>query len=97
MISFVLQNAPKRQATDIYCLAADGFVNQNMVTEDFKLPNATFILDQFHLFDSILPKRFGRDTFDKLKADLHRMASSLNSSQFENAYGKAQRNLVLRC
>ena len=47
-------------------LAADGAVNQKIVREKFHLPNAHFMVDQWHLFDSVLPKRFGDVHFNSI-------------------------------
>ena len=52
----------------IHVIAADGFINQDCVTNKFALPNATYMCDSWHLFDSILPKRFGVDTFNLIKS-----------------------------
>ena len=67
MIQFVLKNSNKRSNENIHVIAADGFINQDCVTNKFGLPHATYMCDTWHLFASILPKRFGVDTFNMIK------------------------------
>ena len=45
--------------------------------------------DTWHLFDSILPKRFGVDTFNCIKSYLQSMCYCKTEAQFEQAYDKA--------
>ena len=89
MIQFVLKNSKKRTSENINVIAADGFINQDCVTNKFGLPNATYMCDTWHLFDSILPKRFGVETFNLIKTYLQSMCYSKTESQFELAYMKA--------
>ena len=93
MIQFVLQNSKKRTNENINVIAADGFINQNCVTNKFGLPNATYMCDTWYLFDSILPKRFGVDTYNLIKTYLQSMCYSKTESQFEQAYNKAMKIL----
>ena len=55
----MITNSPKRKREKIYVVSADGFVTQDTVSEKFQMPNAIYMADQWHLFDSILMKRFG--------------------------------------
>ena len=49
--------------------------------------------DTWHLFDSILPKEFGIDTFNLIKIYLQSMCFSKTESQFEQAYAKGMKIL----
>ena len=83
------KNSKKRTNENIHVIAADGFINQDYVTNKFGLPNATYMCDTCHLFDSILPKRFGVDTYNLIRSHLQSMCYSKTKSQFEQAYTKA--------
>jgi len=89
MIQFVLKNSKKRTNETIHVIAADGFINQDCVTNKFGLPHAIYMCDTWHLFDSILPKRFGVSTFGVIKPYLQSMCYSKTESQFEEAFTKA--------
>ena len=89
MIQFVIKNSKKRTNENIHVIAADGFINQDCVTNKFGLPNAIYMCDMWHLFDSILPKRFGLETFNNLKTYLQHMVYSRTQALFEEAYNKA--------
>ena len=93
MIQFVLRNSKRRSNENIHVIAADGFINQDCVTNKFGLPNATYMCDVWHLFDSILPKRFGNETFNAIKTYLQSMCYSKTESHFEQAYNKAMKIL----
>ena len=88
MIQFVLKNSKNRTNENINVIAADGFINQDCVTNKFGLPNAIYMCDTWHLFDSILPKRFGIDTYNLIKTYLQNMCYAKTESQFEQAYEK---------
>ena len=90
MIQFIPKNSKKRTNENIPVIAADGFINQYCVTNKFGLPHATYMCDTCHLFDSILPKRFGIDTFGLIKAYLQIMGYSRTESQFEDSFSKAR-------
>ena len=70
-------------------IAADGFINQDCVTNKFGLPHAIYMCDTWHLFDSILPKHFGIDTFGLIKPYLQSMCYSRTESQFEESFSKS--------
>jgi len=89
MIQFVIKNSKKRTNETIHVVAADGFINQDCVTNKFGLPHATYMCDTWHLFDSILPKRFGIVTFGLIKSYLQLMCYSKTEVQFEEAFNKA--------
>ena len=89
MIQFVIKNSQKRTNETIHVVAADGFINQDCVTNKFGLPHATYMCDTWHLFDSILPKRFGVPTFTLIKSYLQLMCYSKTEVQFEEAFNKA--------
>lgn len=94
MIQFVLKNSRRRTNENIHVIAADGFINQDCVTNRFGLPNAIYMCDMWHLFDSILPKRFGLETFNNLKTYLKDMVYSRTQTLFEEAYNKAMNVLL---
>ena len=85
----MLQNSKKRTNETIHVVAADGFINQDCVTNKFGLPNAIYMCDTWHLFDSILPKRFGISTFELIKPYLQLKYYSKTESQFEESFNKA--------
>ena len=58
IINFILKNTNKRTKEDIYVLAADGIMEQNIVKQTLDLPNAVYMTDAYHLFSSTLPNRF---------------------------------------
>ena len=60
MLNFIISNSTNQKKENIYVVASDGFVDQDTVSEEFKMPNAIYMSYQWHLFDSILPKRFER-------------------------------------
>ena len=77
LLNFVLDtNFSSRSHQQIYVLAADGAVNQKIVRDTFLLPNAHFMADQWHLFDSVLPKRFGDVHFNSIKFFLRNMCNA---------------------
>ena len=80
MIQFVLKNSKRRTNKNIHVIATDEFINQDCVTNEFRLPNATYMCDTWHLFDSILPKRFGLETFNSIKIYLQSMCYSKTDS-----------------
>ena len=53
-------------------LTADGAVNQHIVAHEFQLLKNHFVADQWRLFDSFLPKRFGEVCFQSIKDDLRK-------------------------
>ena len=93
MIQFVLKNSKRRTNEMINVIAADGFINQDCVTNKFGLTNATYMCDMWHLFDSILPKCFGVDIFTLIKSYLQSMCYSKTEAQFQQAYDKAMKIL----
>lgn len=62
---FLFSCAPNRGRKDVHVVAADEVITLETVTVRFELPNAIYLVDYFHLFDSILPKIFGNLTFEK--------------------------------
>ena len=89
LIDFVLDSSPKRARSQIYVLSADGFVSQDIVTNKFNLPNAVFMADQWHLFDSVLPKRFGDYHYRRIEGHLREMCNATSEHVFDVAYSKA--------
>ena len=64
-------------------------INQDCVTNKFGLPHATYMYEKPHLFDSILPKHFGVDTFGLIKSYLQSMFYFKTEAQFEQSFTKA--------
>ena len=89
LVRFCTDNSPKRSRAHIYVLGCDGLVCQEMVTYTFELPNAHFVLDQWHLCDSILPHRLGRFYFDKISGHLKLMINASSLDNFSKAYNNA--------
>ena len=80
-MDFVLRSAPKRRRDEVYVVSGDGFFNNDLLAS-MNLPNAIFILDYFHLFDSILPKLFEK-YFDHLEPYLRKMIDSKTETDFD--------------
>ena len=90
MVCFVLDsNFSSRSHKEIHVVAADGAVNQNIVRDVFKFPNAHFIADQWHIFDSVLPKRFGETHFDSVKSLLRNMCNAKSEDEHTTAFESA--------
>ena len=77
----------------MHVLAADGALSQNIATEDFRLPNCKFIFDKWHLFDSVLPLRFGQHHYKLVEPYLKKMACSESKISFDDAYNEATKVL----
>ena len=83
MTAFLVKNTPRRPIESVNVVAGDGFFNQEMVN-DLGFTNANFMTDQFDLFDSVLPDRFGK-YYPHLKPHLQQMANALSKEKFEHA------------
>lgn len=81
---------------DVSVLTADGAVTQNIVTHNFLLPNAHFMADQWHLFDSVLPKRFGDVHFQSIKDELRKMCNANSEEEHTMAFNAAMSHLQSR-
>jgi len=88
VVKFMCRNSPGRPTEDVYVVAGDGFFNQKMI-ESFGLPNAHFVADYYHLFDTVLPDRFGQTIYDKLEPFLKQMADARSETYFETALKSA--------
>ena len=85
----MLKNFKKRINENIYVITADGFINRDCVsTNKVGLPHATYMCDTWYLFDSILSKYFGIDTFGLIKPNLQSMRYSKTESQSEESFTK---------
>ena len=98
ILNFVCQyENSSRSRNDIYVLAADGAIDQDIVTNNFQLPNCHFMADQWHLFDSVLPNRFGDVYFQLIKVYLKQMCNAKSESEhtvaFNNAMNILQNNV----
>ena len=89
IINFILKNTNKRTKEDIYVLAADGIMEQSIVKQTLDLPNAVYMTDAYHLFNSTLPKRFGPEVYSLIEAKLKKMCYSKVESIFEDSFQRA--------
>lgn len=89
MIDFLLASSPKRKQDEINVLAADGFVTQDIVEVKFNLKNTHLMFDEFHLHDSILPKKFGI-LYHVIQGDLRAMCKANSEANFMSAYDEAK-------
>ena len=64
MIQFVSENSNKRTSQNIHVIAADEFMNQDCVTNKFRLQYATHMCGICRLFNSILPKHLDMKHLD---------------------------------
>ena len=87
LLDFQVRNSTRKKE-EIYGLSADGFLSQE-VLNSMGFQATRFVMDYFHLFDSVLPKRFGHDGFNILKDSLRNMAHANDDLQFDLAYGDA--------
>ena len=81
-----------RSHDEVICVAGDGILNQNSLYR-WKLPNATYITDQWHLFTHPLPKKFGNNTFEYISKELWGMELSPTEEGFIQHYEDAKRIL----
>lgn len=97
LINFVCdEKHSSRLHKDVSVLTADGAVNQNIVTHDFLLPNAHFMADQWHMFDSVLPKRFGDVHFQSIKDELRKMCNAKSEEEHTRTFNAAMSVLQSR-
>ena len=96
IIDFMLEYSPLRKREEIYVVAADGAVTQESITNIYRLPNAKYMADQWHLFDSILPLRFGKYYFELLHPTLKGMCHAISQDQFNECYDKGMTMLQER-
>ena len=75
-VEFIIQNKNKRKKEDINVVAADEILDQDKVTHILRLPNPIYMVDVFHLLDSILPKKFGIDCYNLISDHLKQMIFS---------------------
>ena len=78
-----MKNTPARPAEKVNVVAGDGFFNQEMV-KNLGFGNAIYMADYYHLFDTVLPDRFGK-YFIHLIPHLIQMANCLSEDQFKLA------------
>ena len=64
LLDFQVRNSTRKKE-EIYGLSADGFLSQE-VLNSMGFQATRFVMDYFHLFDSVLPKRFGHDGLQSL-------------------------------
>ena len=67
----------------------DGFFDQSTITDRFKLPNAKFIADSWHLFEVVFEKWFGKAVYGLLQRYLYKTSNALNEQQYLRSYDKA--------
>lgn len=99
-VKFVIDNVHcNRKREEVYVVAADGFANQDTITNKFNLPNAIYMADQFHLFEYVLPNRFGDHIYSLISSQLKEMCHSSSEDYFNNSFRSAMevlRNLNRR-
>jgi len=95
LIKSMLDMAHKRTSDQIYVITADDFINQNMVTNDFGLPNAKFMADYYHLNESIWPNNFRAHIWDAIKAHIKVMLDAKDENKFKQAAKSADSILIL--
>ena len=78
-----------RLKPDVSVLAADGAVTQHIVRHDFQLINCHFMADQWHLFDSVLPNRFGDSVLSSIKDYLRKMCYSKSEEEHSTSFNAA--------
>lgn len=74
----------RRKKNEIYAVAADGFLSQEFLERN-GFENARFVLDYYHLFNDILPKKFG-NYFRGIEPYLRNMAHAYSATKCEQSY-----------
>ena len=77
----------RRKKDNIFAFSADGFLSQAFV-DKIGLTNATFVMDHYHLFHDVLPKKFG-GYFKGIEIFLRNMANAQSAEQCEENYYRA--------
>ena len=95
LMKSMLDMAHKRTSDQIYVITGDDFINQNMVTNDFDLPNAKFMADYYHLNESIWPNNFRAHIWDAIKTNIKSMLDAKDESNFNHAAMSANSILIL--
>ena len=72
-----------RKLHDIYAVAGDGFLSQDLLLK-WGLLNAKYICDHWHLFNKILPERFAfaRGMFEIIQPHFRKMADAFTEEYF---------------
>ena len=78
----VVDMAGKRSKEDILVVAGDLFFNQNMVTNDFGLPNAIYVADQWHLILAV-QKFMGPVIFEAINLFFRGMITANSENNFQ--------------
>lgn len=86
MVSELLDMAGTRRKEDILVVAGDLFFNQSMVTNDFDLPNATYLPDQWHLKKAV-KEYLGPYHYTKIEIYFQGMIRSNNEYEFNSNAG----------
>ena len=77
-------------------VATDEAATQQSITKIYNLPNTKYMADQWHLFDSILPLRFGKYYFKLLYPILKGVYHAILEEKFDECYNKDMRMLQQR-
>ena len=77
-----------RKSHDIRVVSEDKIANHRFLTEDLKLRNAKFVLDEYHLINHILPEQLGLHYHNFMSADLISMVRSKNALELSKHYDK---------
>ena len=88
-----MNNTNKRKKEDVYILAANGIIEQNIVKETLDLPNAIYMTDAYHLFSSTLPNWFGAEVYSLIEHELKKMCYLKMESVIEDSFNRAMKLL----
>ena len=72
LVDFACDNS-SRFRSETHILEVDGAVDHHLLTNVFGLPNAHLMAGHWHLFDSVLPKRFTYVHVHSIKLFLRQM------------------------
>ena len=90
LVSFLFKHAPGRSPDQVLVVSGDGFFSQAML-RDPGFPNARYLRDWYHLFNTELQDMFGKVAFCMIKRELSLMIrASSESFFFDKAHENAQ-------
>lgn len=90
MISSLFLMAKSRKKDDVLVVAADGLYNQEFVYRKLELPNARFLLDQWHLVNRNFPENFKGPIFHQIIPHLKSMVYSDSEDEFMSSCQEAR-------
>ena len=83
--AFLEEYSPGLPLSKVLIVAGDGFFDQSVV-DSMGFTNATFIVDQWHLYDLGSKKKFGHTGYELLRDHLVRMIQSKSAEKFDEIY-----------